>query len=177
MNSPVPDRPQLPPLDLAALRLPVFAEAFEGLGDVRGLLLFDGRMLRFDFQTADALFGLIRSGAKQLEVPLSAIAGVRRGLGWFWLRPYIELELNDFSLLSKVPGSHRGSWRLRVRFADRHQLRRFADALSFACSRNLHEVLERSLRTDPQLDLPPLQPESAQPAAADQQQGRRTEVQ
>lgn len=131
------DRPQL--------RLVVRAEAYEGLGDVRGQLLFDGTDLRFDFQAADALFGLIKSGSRQVQVPLTAIESVRSGLGWFWLTPYIEIELNDVALLNQVPGTHEGGWRLRVRFADRRALKRFADAVAFARSSRLHQELSESL--------------------------------
>jgi hypothetical protein len=156
------------------MRLAVFADAFEGLGDVRGILLFDGRQLRLDFQTSDALFGLLKSDAKQLLVPLHAVEKVRCGLGWFWLHPYIELELNDFALLSKLPGSHKGSWRLRVKFADRHALRRFADAVAFARSGQLHEALERSL---PEHLLPSAANERAQPPAPELPVRRHNEVQ
>ena len=141
------------PANRPQLRLVVRAEAYQGLGDVRGQLLFDGVDLRFDFQAADALFGLIKSGSRQVQVPLSAIESVRSGLGWFWLTPYIEIELNDLALLNKVPGTHEGSWRLRVRFADRHALKRFADAVSFARSTRLHQDLSDSL--PPQAAPPP----------------------
>lgn len=148
-----------------AMRLVVRAEAFQGLGDVRGQLLFDGRELRFDFQAVDALIGLIRSESRQIQVPLSAIESVRSGSGWFWLMPYIELELNDVALLNQVPGTHEGSWRLRVRFADRHLLKRFADALSFARSGHLHQALSDSLDSRPPpmpempaVEYPPQQP-------------------
>lgn len=133
----------------AQLRLAVSAEAFEGLGDVRGMLLFDGRELRFDFQTSDALFGLLRSDARKLQVPLAAVEQVHCGLGWFWLMPYIQIELNDFALLSKVPGAHKGAWRLRVRFRDRHALKRFADAVAFARAQHLHDALQGSLESPP----------------------------
>jgi hypothetical protein len=135
------DRPQL--------RLVVHAEAYQGLGDVRGQLLFDGVDLRFDFQAADALFGLIKSGSRQVQVPLTAIESVRSGLGWFWLMPYIEIELNDMALLNQVPGTHEGGWRLRVRFADRRALKRFADAVSFARSGHLHQRMSDSLPSAP----------------------------
>jgi hypothetical protein len=142
--------------DRPKLRLVVHAEAYQGLGDVRGQLLFDGVDLRFDFQAADALFGLIKSGSRQVQVPLTAIESVRSGLGWFWLMPYIEIELNDMALLNQVPGTHEGSWRLRVRFTDRRALKRFADAVSFARSTRLHQDLNDSLPQ--QAERPPEMP-------------------
>jgi hypothetical protein len=142
------------------LRLPVRAEAYEGLADVRGMLVFDGRQLRFDFQTRDSILGVLKSDMRQLAVPLAAVAKVRAGRGWFWLNPYIELELNDFALLNKVPGAHDGSWRLRVRFSDRAELRRFVDAVAFARAGQLHDSLELSLQ-GAQLNPSPRLPEAA----------------
>ncbi len=143
-----------------AMRLSVRAEAFQGLADVQGMLQFDGSGLRFEFQTADALFGVLRSGPKQVEVPLASIEKVRCGLGWFWLMPYIEVELNDFTLLSKVPGAQDGQWRLRVRWRDRQALKRFASALAFARSGDLHQRLNVGLQASPEArsmpELPPL---------------------
>lgn len=141
------DRP--PTSALTALRLKVSAEAFQGLADVRGMLVFDGNSLRLDFQTEDALFGMLRSGPKQLSVPLASIEAVRSRLGWFWLMPYIEIELNDFTLLSQVPGAHDGRWRLRVPWRDRHALKRFASALAFARSGDLHQRLTAGLDAGP----------------------------
>lgn len=132
-------------LQTPALRLKVSADAFQGLADLNGMLLFDGSSLRLDFQTEDALFGVLRSDPRQVSVPLHSIESVRRGLGWFWLRPYIEIELNDFKLVSQMPGARNGGWRLRVSWRDRHALKRFVNALSFARSGELHQRLTAGL--------------------------------
>jgi len=152
----------------STMRLLVRAEAFQGLADVQGMLLFDGSCLRLEFQTADALFGVLRSAPKQVEIPLASIEAVRCGLGWFWLMPYIEIELNDFTLLSKVPGAQDGQWRLRVRWRDRQAVKRFASALAFARSDELHHRLNVGLEAQPGVaampELPPLpQPQRAPP--------------
>ncbi len=155
---------------MSTLRLKVRAEAFQGFADVQGMLVFDGNSLRIDFQTADALFGVLRSGPKQLEVPLASIDAVRTGAGWFWLMPYIELEINDFRLMTQLPGAQDGGWRLRVRWSDRQALRRFAAALAFARSGELHARLNVGLdsvppatpvamREPPSLRVPPRQTE------------------
>lgn len=147
---------------VSALRLKVRAEAFQGFADVQGMLVFDGRDLRIDFQTADALFGVLRSGPKQLEVPLASIDAVRTGAGWFWLMPYIELEINDFRLMTQLPGAQDGSWRLRVRWRDRQALRRFASALAFARSGDLHQRLNVGLEAAPEVPAMPEPPPAPQ---------------
>ena len=145
------------------MRLKVRCEDFQGWADVEGMLQFDGTSLRLDFQTADALLGLLRSGPKELEIPLHSLDGVRCGAGWFWLMPYLEIELNDFKLLTRAPGAKDGRWKLRVHWRDRHSLRRFAAALSFARSSALHTQLNVGLDVDLPSTLPPELPTTEQP--------------
>lgn len=145
----------------------VFAEAYEGLGDVHGILSFDGEELKLSFQTADALFGLLKSKTTELSMPLQAIEQLDFGLGWFWLMPYVELRLNDFSMLSQVPSAKHGRLKLRVRFADRHLARRFAEKLRFARAEHTHRQIEGSMPYGSQAAERPLPPlaESVVPAA------------
>jgi hypothetical protein len=159
---------------MSTLRLKVHAEAFQGFADVQGMLAFDGNSLRIDFQTADALLGVLRSGPKQLEVPLASIDAVRAGAGWFWLMPYIELEINDFRLMTQLPGAQDGSWRLRVRWSDRQALRRFAAALAFARSGELHERLNAGLDPVP-ADAPAAMPEASSLPQSQRLPPRQTE--
>jgi hypothetical protein len=142
------------------MSLSVFADAFEGFGELRGMLHYDGRELRLEFQTADALFGVLRSSPKTLVVSMDKVGAVECGLGWFWLMPWIGIELNDFGLLAQVPGMRDGRWRLRVRFKDRQALKRFADALRFARSQAVHAALEAEVASGApqQLVLPPIPP-------------------
>jgi hypothetical protein len=148
----------------------VFAEAYEGLGDVHGILSFDGRSLKLSFQTADALFGLLKSKTTELSMPLEAVEQLDFGLGWFWLMPYVELRLNDFSMLSQVPSAKHGRLKLRVRFADRHLARRFAEKLRFARAEHTHQQIEGSMPYGShaaEQPLPPLPQAAAVATVAD----------
>lgn len=136
------DRPPLPP---SVLRVAVFAEAYGGFGDMEGQLSFDGRRLRLDYHTKDALLGLIRSDLRQLEIPLHAIDAVSAGPGWFWACPWITLELNDFALAQTLPGAQLSGWRLRARFRDRKALRRLETAIRHARAVGLHAALVQDL--------------------------------
>jgi len=63
--------------------LPVHAEAYEGFGEVQGMLSFDGNQLRLSFQTADALLGVLKSKPSELLLPLEQLEQLSFGLGWF----------------------------------------------------------------------------------------------
>jgi hypothetical protein len=159
----------------ALYQVPVRCEAYGGFGETHGVLRFDGRSLRLDWQTKDSVFGVVKSGAQQLEVPLSALDRLRCGAGFCWLSPWLEIVLNDFALATRLPGHSEGpAVRLRVRFADRKALRRLVDAVNHAAARQVHAALDAEL--GPQLsdiapELPPPQPigaltETSPPARA-----------
>lgn len=152
------------PLDTP--RLPIHAETHAGFGEVGGMLSFDGQDLVVEFQTRDSLLGLLKGRAQTLRVPLQAIEDVRSGRGWFWLLPWFEIALNDFKLLTQLPGADAGRWRARVRFNDRAALRRFANALAFARAQALHARLSADLPSPtmaapPMPELPPTPPVSS----------------
>lgn len=131
--------------------LPVHAEAYEGFGEVQGMLSFDGTQLRLSFQTSDALLGVLKSKPNELLLPLEQLEALSFGLGWFWLMPWVELELNDFRTLSQLPAAKHGRVRLRVRYADRHRARRFVEELRHARAAHVHARLERSIAGHPTL--------------------------
>lgn len=150
------------PLD--SPRLPIHAETHAGFGEVGGMLSFDGQDLVVEFQTRDSLLGLLKGKPQTLRVPLHAIDEVLTGRGWFWLLPWFEIALNDFRLLTELPGAEAGRWRARVRFKDRLALQRFASAVSFARAQALHARLTADLPAHadapPIAELPPAPPVS-----------------
>lgn len=162
---PIAMNPNLPLGSL--LRLPIHAETHAGFGEVGGMLSFDGQDLVVEFQTRDSLLGLLKGKPQTLRVPLHTIDEVRTGRGWFWLLPWFEIALNDFRLLTELPGAEAGRWRARVRLKDRVTLQRFASAVSFARAQALHARLTADLPREasaPALsELPPAPPISPLP--------------
>lgn len=141
-----------------AIRVPVHADAFQGLAEFSGMLTLDGEVLRLDYQTRDALVGLIKSGARRIDVPLEALGGVRSGAGWFWLMPWIELSLDDFALAAKLGDQSGNRWRFSVRFSDRKALRELVLALTHRKAESLRLRLERAVQRE--LDSLPVRPSS-----------------
>lgn len=148
---------------LGRMQVPFHADAFGGLGTVRGLLSFDGRQLRMSWESADALLGVIKSGPQQLDIPLTALEHIRCGLGWFWLNPFLSLGFNDFALSTRVPGAEGADARLRVRFRDRVALRKLVEAVGYLRSQLLHEALSVGLRQELPPPQPQIQPQTAVP--------------
>lgn len=150
------------PLSYTRLQVPVHADAYGGFGDMHGLLSFDGRQLKLAFQNQDAFFGVLKSEARELLLPLSAIERIATRAGWFWLSPSVELDFNDFALAARMPGSRGHSARLKVRFRDRKPLRRLVDAVQHAQAQDVHAALSAELHAEISAiapEMPPPQPE------------------
>ena len=156
---------------LNRVSLPVSAIAYQGAADLHGILSFDGDSLRLGFQTADALFGLLKSRPRELALPLTALDQIDCRPGFLWLRPYIELQCNDFALLADVPSSESGRLRLRLRLGNRQLARKLVDAVRFARAEALHAALSEGIEPAQRLSREPeqsRQPESTPEVQPDQ---------
>lgn len=125
--------------------LPVSASIYEGLGEVQGLLKFENGMLTLEFQTRDSIFGIVKSGAKSMVIPLKSISGARARQGFLYLWPDVQLDLSDFGLLSQFPHINGNTLTLNVRWRDRKLAKAFVDTLIHARTRLLHAEIEQSL--------------------------------
>ncbi len=56
---------------LSAKTLAVSTEAWGGFGTLSGLLIFDAGQLTLEYQTSDAILGLLRSDVKTIALPVA----------------------------------------------------------------------------------------------------------
>lgn len=112
---------------------------------MQGILRFDGRRLVLQFQTADSMFGVLRSAPKEVEFALDSIVDARYSAGWFWLMPNIQLRLSDFRVLAQLPATEAGRAQLSVRWADRRDARRLIDSLATSCTERRYAKLNEQL--------------------------------
>lgn len=125
--------------------VPFHFDAYGGFGTVRGLARLDEQGLELQFSTSDALFGVLKSGARSVRVPLDALLSVRYTAGWFWLYPAIELRVRDIRALTGLPECEQGSVSLGLKFRDRHDGRAFAADLDLMRSRRRILQLDRAI--------------------------------
>lgn len=109
-------------------------DAYGGLGEVRGVLQFDGEQLRLHYQVADAMLGAIRSKPREVVFPPEAVMDVTYSAGWFWLMPRVELLVSEVARIADIPLETAGSLRLHLPFAQRRVARRLVESLALACS-------------------------------------------
>ena len=130
---------------LSAKTLAVSTEAWGGFGTLSGLLVLDGGQLTLEYQTSDAILGLLRSDVKRISLPIAHLRTVETRAGFMWLLPRLELQFSQISHAIMMAGETAGEIRFSVRFAHRHQLRRFADALRHARASLVHAQMEDEL--------------------------------
>jgi hypothetical protein len=109
--------------------LPFHCEAYAGFGAIQGIARLDGQGLLLQYQTRDAVLGVLRSGMKSGLLPLDSLVSARYRSGFLWLMPHLELRVSDLSMLAEIPSSEGGRLKLRVAWTDRSDARKLAHLL------------------------------------------------
>ncbi len=130
---------------LSAKSLAVSTEAWGGFGTLSGMLVLDNGQLTLEYQTADAILGLLRSGVKRIALPLVHLRAIEARAGFFWLMPKLELQFSQISHEIMMGGKTAGEICFGVRFTHRQQMRKFADDLRHARASTLHRQMEDEL--------------------------------
>lgn len=87
--------------------------AYNGLADVEGILHIERDYLLLEFEMKDGLFGVVKSGAKELKISyldLSSIHYLRS-----WVKSRLELKVNSMRILSAFPGAKDGKISLKIK--------------------------------------------------------------
>jgi len=121
-------------------------DAYGGWGKVQGMASFDEHGLLLQFTTRDAVFGVLKSGMREIRVPLDALHSLRFRAGFLWLMPAIDVRVRDLSVLQELPESEQGRLHLRVAFGDRREAREFAQELDRL--RSLRRIAELDRKLD-----------------------------
>ena len=77
-------------------------DAYKGFAEASGIEKASRAGLILEFEIKDGLFGVLRSGVRDVRNPLSDIASVNLQKGWF--RTKLVVRVKSLSALSEVPG-------------------------------------------------------------------------
>ncbi|MGJ3248439.1 MAG: hypothetical protein ACFE0I_20445 [Elainellaceae cyanobacterium] len=94
-----------------------FPDTFEGFVESRGAARLDGEALVLEFQSQDGVVGVLKSGIREVTIPLRDIESVSLYRGWF--RTILMVSVRRMSLLADLPHHDRGTLRLRIARSDR----------------------------------------------------------
>jgi hypothetical protein len=87
--------------------------------EASGLLRYDSSGVHLEFQTKDALFGVIKSGVKSVHITHAQLRALHYRKSWF--RHFIILQTKDMKSLKDVPGAESGEVRLKIKKSDMDQ--------------------------------------------------------
>ncbi len=109
-------------------RVPFTVKLYGGLGECQGLLLDEGEHLTLEFQIVDSVAGVLKSGVRQVRIPLKDLASVTLTKGWLgntWMGVTIVLQAARIETLKDAPGMSQGRVELSVARKDRDIAERF----------------------------------------------------
>ncbi len=107
-----------PPMDTATIRLPFKSEdVYHGLAEINGFLYVAQEGVVLEFQTKDAIFGVIKGNAKQLIFPYAEVARVEFKSN-FWGTRFL-IYPKSLKLLNKFPAAEGGRIKLKMKRRER----------------------------------------------------------
>lgn len=109
--------------------VPFSCDAFAGFGQIQGIARMQPDGLLLQYQTRDAVLGVLRSAMKSALVPVDTLVSARYGAGFLWLSPRIEVRVSDLSAVADIPSTEGGRLLLKVAFGDRADARKLSHLL------------------------------------------------
>jgi hypothetical protein len=118
-------------------------DAYGGFAEVKGQVRLDGEELVLEFQVKDSFVGALKSGVKELRLPLSELEELSFRKGLF--RRRLTLRARGLSALADLPGADGACVVLSVVRADADAARDLASHVTLLLSeQRLREVEEEA---------------------------------
>jgi hypothetical protein len=76
-------------------------EVYAGFAEVQGIMRVDENTLMLEFEIRDSLVGMLKSGVKEIRIPISEIVSVTLNKGWFKISFIIRTQ--KLSSLGDLP--------------------------------------------------------------------------
>jgi hypothetical protein len=112
--------------------VPFTMDVFAGLGKCEGILREEPGHLVIEYQSRDAIAGIVKSDVRSVTVALKDLASVTITKGWLgtsWMGVKIELQGVRMESLKDVPGMCQGKVVLGIARKDRDAAERFVAGL------------------------------------------------
>jgi len=81
---------------------------YQGLAESSGLLREDGGDLVLEYQSQDAVVGILKSGVRQARIPRDLIASATIKRGWFGIGTKLVIQTTSMQPIAVVPGMIQG---------------------------------------------------------------------
>jgi hypothetical protein len=125
--------------------VPVRGDSFHNIGELKGILRYDGQRLTLQYQLAHIVHGDFRTAPVDLDLPAEIVVTARYRSGFLWLKPAIELQVSDIAAVSGLPAEQAGRLYLRVPSSERRDARKIVDGIIAMCAEQRIARLDASL--------------------------------
>lgn len=103
-----------------------------GFTEVDGLLKIEKDRLSLEFESADAIIGIVKSDLKEVTIPFESIKKVEFVKKWFSAQIFIYTR--NIAALKDVPGSKSGMVRLSIKRNQKREAMNFNSHLQLVLS-------------------------------------------
>ena len=94
-------------------------QTYGGLAETHGLVSSTDAHLNVQFQSRDAVVGVIKSDINQLKIPLQEIASIGLRKSWLGLVNELEIQVSNMQSVAAIPGMTQGRLVLSIARRDR----------------------------------------------------------
>ena len=94
-------------------------DACAGFAHCHGLIRDEGETLVIEFQTQDAIAGVIKTDVREARIPLQEIAGIALNKSWFGFSNKLSIQLASMKQVTGLPGMRQGRFLLPIARVDR----------------------------------------------------------
>jgi len=115
------------------------SESDNFLTESSGIIRLDRDTLVIEYQTRDAVLGVIKSGVKEVNLSLSSIQNISFKKGFFSNK--LRIQAKAMKALEKVPGSLHGAVDMKIKRADRNTAEYLVSAANLRLSEMKIEAL------------------------------------
>lgn len=96
----------------------VIQSACAGLAHCHGLIRDEGDYLVMEYQTQDAVTGLIKGELQELRIPVKEIAGIQVKKSWLGWSDQLTFQMSSMKQVATIPGMKHGRVELPIARAD-----------------------------------------------------------
>jgi hypothetical protein len=104
-------------------------DACGGFAHCHGLIRDEGETLVIEFQTQDAIAGVIKTEVREARIPLKEIAGITLHQSWFGFSNKLALQLASMKQVTSLPGMRQGKILLPIARVDRDAAQRLVTSI------------------------------------------------
>ncbi|MBD2451308.1 hypothetical protein H6G76_30115 [Nostoc sp. FACHB-152] len=90
----------------------VIPDIYAGFAEAQGIIRIEDNTLILEFVIRDSLVGLLKSGVKEIRIPISEIVSVTLNKGWFKISLIIRTQ--KLSSLGNLPKQEAGQIKLSL---------------------------------------------------------------